>query len=209
MKYKRGGTASPIIDFWSIVIYFLLIIVIMGVFFLMGGCEKSFSTLEIRSAESEVSAKQILLTFLKSPTKENLNTPSNENMADLIVRAQGNPERIDQLDTEIKSYFSINYYDFWKLNIIYPSGIPLEFEPDDMDYDPIKNYVKQVIGSSTSSTFSKFKDEINYERLDDFKVSLRIPSINNQPIIIELMLDSYPTYPIFNNFIGNRRLLSN
>lgn len=202
MKFKRGATPSPIIDFWSIVIYCLLLIVFMSFFFVIGGCEKSFSTAEIRSSESNITSDYLLLNFLKIPLSDNLNEiPGENNVADLIILAQNNLAYTNQFKNYALGYFSQNYYEGWRIRVIYPLGADIiDYNPNDIRDIQMKRTAHSFINTLTSSTFSKIKDNINYNNIDEIKTSIIIPSTSPNPIHVELYIETYPSYPIFHNF---------
>ena len=200
MKNKKG-VATPIIDIWAIAIYCLLIVILMVLFMVMGGCDRSFDISEIRTSETEVTANNLLLTFLQTPINQNIpNIPGQENIADLIVISENNATNTDKLDNLASDYFTKNYQNKWKLRILYPYGADIiEFEIGRRPMFRIMGNTKTIINSLTSSAFSKIKDEIEYPSAYTKSV-IKIPTKFGRPILIELYVYRYPTYPIFNHF---------
>lgn len=121
MMGKKAFIADFTVDMWAAVIYILLIVVLLGVYAVAGGCAGDFDQANTRHTESSVSADYILLNFLRTPVQieEDITNP---NMADLILLAQDNEEYQLQLENHIKRTFNQNFYPWWEIQINYPYG---------------------------------------------------------------------------------------
>lgn len=114
MMNKRGELTEPIVDFWGIVIFIFIIIL---VYFVITVSVKEGKA-DMESRAEIINANTLLQSYLRTPV--NIDGKSMQ-MSELIIEVYSSKQNIEQLKgqtNEILTKSKIN----WDIDILFPDG---------------------------------------------------------------------------------------